>query len=93
MPSPTISKKAKSSIQTDVPWSVLVLDDPVNLMSYVTIILKRVFGYSEERATALMMEIHTSGRAVVWTGAKERAEFYVQQLHGSQLKSTMEKSV
>ncbi|HCL98003.1 MAG TPA: Clp protease ClpS, partial [Verrucomicrobiales bacterium] len=44
-------------------------------------------------ATTLMMEIHTSGRAVVWTGAKERAEFYVQQLHGSQLKSTMEKSV
>ncbi len=93
MASPSTSKKSKPKAQKDVPWSVLVLDDPVNLMGYVTMVLKRVFGYNEERAATLMLEVHTTGRSVVWTGAKEKAEFYVQQLHSWQLKSTMEKAV
>ena len=92
MPSPTIKKKVKTKTQKDMPWSVLVLNDPVNLMSYVTMVLKRVFGYDEQRATLLMMEVHTQGRSVVWSGTREKAEFYVQQLHGWQLKSTLEKT-
>lgn len=92
MPSPTTSKKTKPKTQKDTPWSVLVLDDPVNLMGYVTMVLKKVFGYDEQRATLLMMEVHTQGRSVVWSGAREKAEFYVQQLHGWQLKSTLEKA-
>ncbi len=78
--------------QKDVPWSVLVLDDPVNLMAYVTMVLKKIFGYTEERAASLMQEVHTQGRSVVWTGAREKAEFYVQQLHSHQLQSTLEKA-
>ena len=92
MPSPTTSKKTKPKTQKDTPWSVLVLDDPVNLMGYVTMVLKRVFGYDEQRATLLMMEVHTQGRSVVWSGTREKAEFYVQQLHSWQLKSTLEKA-
>ena len=92
MPNPIQQNKNQIEVQKDLPWSVLVLDDPVNLMDYVTMVLKRVFGYDEQRANALMMEVHTRGRSVVWTGAREKAEFYVQQLHSWQLKSTMEKA-
>jgi len=90
--SPTIDKKSKSATQKDVPWNVVVLDDPVNLMAYVTMVLKRVFGYNQARAEILMMEVHQQGCSVVWTGTREKAEFFVQQLHSFQLRATMEKS-
>lgn len=75
-----------------MPWNVVVLDDPVNLQAYVTMVFKRVFGYPQERAETLMMEVHSQGRSVVWTGGREKAELYVQQLHGWQLQTKMEKS-
>ena len=62
------------------PWQVMILNDPVNLMSFVTLILRRIFGYSEERAVELMLKVHYEGSAVVWTGEREKAELYVQQL-------------
>ena len=91
--SPSIEKKAKTNLQQDVPWNVLVLDDPVNLMDYVTMTLRRVFGYDQSRAEFLMMEVHEQGRSVVWSGGREKAEFFVQQLHTCQLRATMEKVV
>ncbi|MCP5534631.1 MAG: ATP-dependent Clp protease adapter ClpS [Akkermansiaceae bacterium] len=95
MPSsnPTTKKKQKTRKQQDLPWNVVVLDDPVNLQSYVTMVFKRVFGYPQARAESLMMEVHTLGRSVVWTGTREKAEFYVQQLHSWQLQTTMEKAI
>ncbi|MBK1830228.1 ATP-dependent Clp protease adapter ClpS [Verrucomicrobiaceae bacterium R5-34] len=93
MPIPAIKKKPKPKTQKDVPWNVVVLDDPVNLQAYVTMVFKKVFGYTQTKAETLMMEVHTVGRSIVWSGAKEKAEFYVQQLHGWQLQTTMEKSV
>ena len=92
MASPTTQKKQKPKTQKDVPWNVLVLDDPVNLQDYVTMVLKRIFGYPQARAEAMMMEVHLRGRSIVWSGGREKAEFFVQQLHSSQLQSTMEKS-
>lgn len=71
---------------------MVVLNDPVNLQAYVTMVFKRVFGYPQQRAETLMMEVHSLGRSIVWTGAREKAEFYVQQLHGWQLQTTMEKA-
>lgn len=93
-PNPTTRKKPKlkPKTQMDVPWNVVVLDDPVNLQAYVTMVFKRVFGYPQQRAETLMMEVHTQGRSIVWTGGREKAEFYVQQLHGWQLQTKMEKS-
>jgi len=79
-------------VSLDVPWNVLVHDDPVNLMSYVTLVLMKLFGYPKSRATAMMMEVHKRGRSIVWTGEREKAEFYTQQLQAHQLKSSMEKS-
>ena len=82
----------RDSVSTDLPWNVVVHNDPVNLMSYVTKVFVKVFGFSEERAKKHMLEVHHKGRSIVWSGARERAEFYVQQLQGYLLLSTIEKN-
>ncbi len=74
------------------PWKVIVHDDPITLMGYVVLVLRKVFGFGQEKAYELMMEVHTQGRALVWTGAREQAEVYVQKLHGNQLLATLEES-
>ena len=76
----------------DVPWNVIVHDDPVNLMQYVTFVLMKIFGYDETKATTLMMQVHKLGRSIVWSGEREKAEFYVQQLQAHQLKTSLEKA-
>lgn len=76
----------------DVPWNVVVHDDPVNLMDYVTWVFQKVFGYPEQKAVRLMMEVHTRGRSIVWSGTREKAEFYAQQLQGYQLTTSLEKT-
>lgn len=87
-----IHTDAEVDTDLDQPWNVVVYDDPVNLMSFVTLVLRRIFGYSEEKATELMLQVHQTGQSVVWTGNREKAEFYVQQLQGFQLLAKMEKS-
>ena len=76
----------------DIPWNVVVHDDPVNLMQYVTFVLMKIFGYDEKKATTLMMQVHRAGRSIVWSGEREKAEFYVQQLQAHQLKTSLEKA-
>jgi len=76
----------------DTPWNVVVHNDPVNLMSYVSLIFRRVFGFSKEKAEQHMMEVHRRGRSIVWTGAREKAELYVQQLHSHLLLATLERT-
>jgi len=87
-------RKSKSQTREKIaePWQVVVLDDPVNLMEYVTRILIRIFGYSREKADVLMMDVHIKGKAIVWSGGRERAEMYVNQLHSAQLHATLEKT-
>ncbi len=80
----------KSKTQNAAPWSVVIFDDPVNLMNYVTLVIKRVFGYNQSKAEKIMMEVHNNGLSLVWSGSKERAELYVQQLHGYQLKASIQ---
>ena len=76
---------------TDQPWIVLVWNDPVNLMSYVTYVLQKLFGYSLEKATELMLDVHHKGRAVVANGSREQAEMHVFRLHEHGLWATMQK--
>jgi ATP-dependent Clp protease adaptor protein ClpS len=76
----------------DVPWNVVVHDDPVNLMNYVTWVLRKIFGYNAQKATQLMLQVHQRGRAIVWSGQREKAEFYAQQLQIHQLKTSLEKA-
>ncbi|MDA0813148.1 MAG: ATP-dependent Clp protease adapter ClpS [Verrucomicrobia bacterium] len=78
--------------EQDTPWNVIVFNDPVNLMPYVTMVLQKVFGYSEAKATQMMLDVHQKGKCVVWSGEREKAEFYVQQLQGYQLQATMKKA-
>jgi ATP-dependent Clp protease adaptor protein ClpS len=77
---------------TDRPWLVIVWNDPINLMSYVTFVLQKLFGYSKEKATSLMLDVHHKGRAVVSSGTRERAELDVFRLHEHGLWATMEQS-
>jgi ATP-dependent Clp protease adaptor protein ClpS len=74
----------------DRPWIVLVWNDPINLMSYVTHVFQKLFGYSLEKATALMLDVHEKGRAVVASGTREEAEMHVFRLHEHSLWATME---
>ena len=71
---------------------MIVHDDPVNLMAYVTFVLMKIFGYDEKKASVLMMQVHRQGRSIVWSGEREKAEFYVQQLQAHQLKTSLEKA-
>jgi ATP-dependent Clp protease adaptor protein ClpS len=89
---PTIEKETRSEEDLDVPWQVVVHNDPVNLMSYVTMVFQRVFGYPREKAERHMLEVHHKGRSILWSGMRERAELYVQQLHGYLLLATLEKA-
>ena len=88
---PTIEKETRSEEDLDLPWQVVVHNDPVNLMSYVTMVFQRVFGYPREKAERHMLEVHHNGRSILWSGMRERAELYVQQLHGYLLLATLEK--
>ena len=90
---PTTVKEpdADSAVDTDRPWIVLVWNDPINLMSYVTLVLQKLFGYSLEKATALMLDVHHKGRAVVSNGTRERAELDVYRLHEHGLWATMQR--
>ena len=77
---------------TDKPWLVIVWNDPINLMSFVTYVFQKLFGYSKEKATKLMLDVHHKGRAVVSSGTRERAELDVYRLHEHGLWATMEPS-
>jgi ATP-dependent Clp protease adaptor protein ClpS len=75
----------------DRPWVVIVWNDPINLMSYVTLIFQKLFGFSLEKATRLMLQVHHEGKAVVSSGNREKSELDVARLHAHGLWATMQK--
>lgn len=75
----------------DKPWVTIVWNDPVNLMSYVTMVFIKLFGFSKERAHELMMQVHLEGRALVSTGSREEMELDVQRLHEHGLWATLQR--
>src|SRR3954464_5716948 len=77
-------------VTPDRPWGVIVLNDPINLMGYVTFVLQKLFGYSREKATKLMLDVHHKGKAVVSNGPREKAELDVFRLHEHGLWATMQ---
>ena len=74
---------------TDRPWVVIVWNDPVNLMTYVTLVLQRLFGYNRVKAEKLMLDVHHKGRAVVSSGTRESMEHDAEVLHGYGLWATV----
>jgi ATP-dependent Clp protease adaptor protein ClpS len=84
--------ETKPKTATARPWNVVVHDDPVTLMSYVTRVFQQVLGCTKEKAHTLMMEVHTHGRSIVWTGGREQAEVYAQKLQAHHLLTTLEQT-
>ena len=74
----------------DRPWVVIVWNDPINLMSYVTLVFRKLFGYAEAEATRLMLQVHYEGKAAVSTGTREKAEYDVSRLHAHGLWASMQ---
>ena len=89
-PLPVIEEEESNGL--DQPWHVIVFNDPVNLMSYVIMVIRRIFGYSREKAETMMLDVHQKGQCIVWTGPQEQAELYVKQLQEHQLSSSMKKA-
>ena len=79
-----------TDVTLDRPWIVIVWNDPINLMSYVVFVFQKLFGYSKEKATDLMLDVHHKGRAVVSNGPREKAELDVFRLHEHGLWATMQ---
>lgn len=79
-------------VRLEDPWVTIVWNDPVNLMSYVAFVFRTYFGYTEEKATELMMAVHEDGKAVVSSGRREEQERHVQAMHEYGLWATLERS-
>ena len=90
-PSEVDRPESRETVDLDHPWVVLVWNDPIHLMSYVSFVFQKLFGYSRERANSLMLDVHHKGRAVVSSGAREKTEMDVFRLHGHGLWATMQK--
>ena len=89
--SPLADVETSTSTARDLPWQVVVLNDPVNLMSYVVLVFRKVFGYDDTKARRHMLEVHQQGRSVLWTGEREKAETYVYQLQEWQLSARLQR--
>ena len=91
-PAPVRTKEPEIDevIQPDRPWIVIVWNDPINLMSYVTFVFQKLFGYTKSKAEKLMLDVHLKGKAVVSSGPKEKAELDVFRLHEHGLWATMQ---
>jgi ATP-dependent Clp protease adaptor protein ClpS len=95
---PTVAPKhddetrEESAVRPDRPWLVIVWNDPINLMSYVTWVFQKLFGYSRPAATKLMLDVHHKGKAVVSSGSREKAELDCFRLHSHGLWATIAQS-
>lgn len=80
-----------TTLEPETPWVTIVWNDPVNLMSYVAYVFRTYFGYTEAKATELMMAVHHEGKAVVSSGSREQMERHVQAMHEFGLWATLQK--
>jgi len=89
---PAVDSDSVEETSGDTPWQAIVWNDPVNLMSYVTYVLQKVFHYPEPKATALMLDVHHKGKAAVSSGDKDKVEGDVAKLHAAGLWATMQRT-
>jgi len=92
MPQPLAELERETVEQVDSPWSTIVWNDPVNLMSYVSYVFRTYFGFDQPRADELMLRVHNDGRAVVATGPREEMERHVEAMHDFGLWATVAKA-
>lgn len=89
-PTPVIVPDTDDDLDIDKPWQVVVWNDPVNTMSYVVYVFRKLFGFDETKATKLMLQVHYEGRAIVSAGPREKAEVDCYRLHTHGLWATLE---
>ncbi|MFZ4431872.1 MAG: ATP-dependent Clp protease adapter ClpS [Microthrixaceae bacterium] len=89
-PVETLDPEVTEEVDLDAPWVVIVWNDPINLMSYVAFVFRKLFGYTEEEAERLMLQVHHEGKAIVSSGARHEAERDVFRLHEHGLWATMQ---
>lgn len=89
-PTEISSPEDDTALDTDLPWIVLVWNDPINTMEYVALVFQKLFGFSKAKANKLMLDVHEKGRAVVSSGTREKAELDVFRLHEHGLWATMQ---
>lgn len=87
-----VETQTRTRQDLDIPWNIIVWDDPVNLMRYVVYVLQKVFGYNRSLATKLMLEVHTQGKSLVATEDREQAELHLHQLHSYGLQATLRRA-
>jgi len=90
-PTPVVTPGTGTDEDFDRPWQVVVWNDPVNTMSYVVYVFRKLFGYDEAKATDLMLQVHHDGRAIVADGPRERSEIECFRLHSHGLWATIER--
>ena len=92
LPAPTrqVDPVVVEDSMADTPWQAIVWNDPVNLMTYVTYVLQKLFGYEKAKAEKLMLQVHNEGKAAVSTGTREKAEHDVARLQAHGLWATLQ---
>ena len=88
-PIPVESPARREQTVREPGWNVVVWNDPITLMSYVVLVLRKLFGYDHVTATKLMLQVHEEGKAVVATQPREQAEVSVARLHAFGLQATL----
>ena len=86
---PEILEEVTEQVRHDKKWRLIVWNDPVNLMSYVSYVFRSHFGFSAEKAETLMMQVHHDGFSIILSGTREKIEAHVQAMHGYGLNATM----
>jgi ATP-dependent Clp protease adaptor protein ClpS len=86
----TVGTESDETAEPDRPWVAIVWNDPINLMTYVTWVFQKLFGYDREKAKRLMLDVHYKGRAAVSSGSREQMEHDVQRLHAAGLWATLQ---
>jgi ATP-dependent Clp protease adaptor protein ClpS len=89
---PVEVEQADEERRADRVWIVIVWNDPINLMSYVTYVFQKLFGYAREKAERLMLQVHHEGKAIVSSGSREKAELDTSRLHAHGLWATMQQA-
>ena len=92
LPQPIEITKEKVEEAFEKNWSVIVWNDPINLMSYVVFVFMKVLGFTKEKATKHMLEVHHGGKSVVAVETREKAELYYQQIQSFGLTVTIEQT-
>ena len=73
-------KEAKPELKKPSMYKVVLLNDDYTPMEFVVSLLEKLFGLDREKATRIMLQVHTHGKGVCGTFTYEIAETKVAQV-------------